>query len=82
MAFVAVTLAALAAIGLVIVRRRRFRRRRLRLSAGRAVPWLGSSYSRAHSATVMAWHDHPDLAWYLAGVALVAGAALVVASWG
>jgi hypothetical protein len=29
----------------------------------------------------MAWHDHPDLAWYLAGVALVAGAALVVASW-
>ena len=79
-AFLGVTVAAVAATALVI-RRRRSRRRRLRLPVRRALAWLGSSYPRAHTATVMAWRDHPDAAWYLAGVALVAGAALVVASW-
>ena len=66
-AFLGVTVAAIA---LVVRRRRR-----------RALPWLGASYSRAHSATLVAWHDHPDLVWYLAGIALVAGWVLVVASW-
>jgi hypothetical protein len=78
-AFLGVTVAAIA---LVVRRRRRSWRRRLRLPVRRALPWLGASCSRAHTATLMAWHDHPDLAWYVAGVALVAGAALVVASWG
>ena len=44
-------------------------------------PRLGTSYARAQSATLLAWRDHPDLAWYVAGGALVAGAALVVAGW-
>jgi hypothetical protein len=44
-------------------------------------PRLGSTYARAHSATLLAWRGHPDLAWYVAGGALVAGAALVVAGW-
>jgi len=45
-------------------------------------PRVGASYARAHSATLLAWRAHPDLAWYVAGGALVAGAALVVAGWG
>jgi hypothetical protein len=81
-AFLGVTVAAVAAIALVILRRRRSRRLRRGLPVSRALPWLGASYARAHSATLTTWHDHPDLVWYLAGVALVAGAALVVASWG
>jgi MYXO-CTERM domain-containing protein len=56
-----------------LVRRRRFS---LRLR-----PRLGSSYARAHSATIVAWHEHPALVWYLAGGALVAGAALLAAGW-
>ena len=42
-------------------------------------PRLGSPYTRAQSATLLAWREHPDLAWYVAGGALVAGTALVVA---
>jgi hypothetical protein len=41
-------------------------------------PRIGASYARAQSATLLAWRAHPDLAWYVAGGALVAGAALVV----
>jgi hypothetical protein len=44
-------------------------------------PRLGASYARAHSATLVAWHDHPNFVWYVAGGALVAGAALVAAGW-
>jgi hypothetical protein len=55
--------------------------RRLRLSV-RVRPRVGASYARAQSAALVAWHEHPDLAWYVAGGALVAGAALVVAGWG
>ena len=54
--------------------------RRLRFSM-RLRPRLGSSYARAHSATLLAWHEHPALVWYVAGGALVAGAALLVAGW-
>jgi hypothetical protein len=54
--------------------------RRRRRSLARLVPRprIGASYARAHSATVLAWRAHPDIAWYVAGGALVAGAALVV----
>ena len=45
-------------------------------------PRVGASYARAQSATLLAWRGHPDLAWYVAGGALVAGAALLVAGWG
>jgi hypothetical protein len=45
-------------------------------------PRLGSSYVRAQSATLLAWRDHPDLAWYVAGGALAVGAGLAVAGWG
>jgi hypothetical protein len=61
----------LGALGLLLLVRRR------RLS-GRLRPRLGSSYERAHTATLLAWHEHPALVWYVAGGALVAGAALVV----
>ena len=44
-------------------------------------PRLASSYARAHSATLLAWHDHPNFVWYVAGGTLVAGAALVAAGW-
>jgi len=43
---------------------------------------VGASYVRAHSATLLAWRGHPDLAWYVAGGALAVGAGLVVAGWG
>jgi hypothetical protein len=43
---------------------------------------IGSSYGRAHAATLLAWRAHPDLAWYVAGGALAVGAGLVVAGWG
>jgi hypothetical protein len=45
-------------------------------------PRVGSSYSRAQSAALLAWRGHPDLAWYVAGGALAVGAGLVVAGWG
>ena len=56
-----------------------WRRRIRRPSLPRAR--LASSYARAHSATLVAWYDHPNLVWYVAGGALVAGAALVAAGW-
>ena len=66
----------LAACGLAFfVRRRGLPVRRL-TSLPR--PRLGSSYARAPSAALVVWRAHPDLAWYVAGGALVAGAALVV----
>ncbi|HYZ75963.1 MAG TPA: hypothetical protein VE596_01195 [Gaiellaceae bacterium] len=80
-AFLGVAVAAVAAAALVILRRRRSLRRRRGVWARRALPWLGSSYARAHSGTLMAWRDHPGIAWYVAGAALVPGAALVVSSW-
>jgi uncharacterized protein (TIGR03382 family) len=58
-------------LGLAVLVRRRRALARLR-------PRLGSSYERAHSVTLLAWHDHPTLVWYFAGGVLVAGAALVV----
>ena len=61
----------LGALGLLLLVRRR------RLSV-RLRPRLGSSYERAHSATLGTWHEHPALVWYVAGGALVAAAALVV----
>jgi hypothetical protein len=45
-------------------------------------PRVGASYARAHSATLLAWRGHPDMAWYVAGGALAVGAGLVVAGWG
>jgi hypothetical protein len=66
--------AVLAALGLAFL----VRRRRL---AVRLRPRLGSSYARAHSAAVLAWHEHPDLAWYVAGGALAVGVGLAVAGW-
>ena len=54
------------------------RRRRRSLARLVSRPRIGASYARVHSATVLAWRAHPDLAWYVAGGALVAGAALVV----
>jgi hypothetical protein len=78
-------IAVLAVGGLAfLVRRRRPSVRRLRRLVRRPSvprPRLGSSYARAHSATLLAWRAHPDLAWYVAGGALVAVAALVVAGW-
>ena len=75
--------AVLALGGLALLGRSRSRRPPLtrRPSLPRPRPRLGSTYARAHSATVLAWRGHPDLAWYVAGGALVAGAALVVAGW-
>jgi hypothetical protein len=75
-------IAVLAASGLAFLVRRR-RRSAWRLTGlvrrpSLPRPRLGASYARAHSATVLAWRAHPDLAWYVAGGALVAGAALVV----
>jgi LPXTG-motif cell wall-anchored protein len=63
--------------GLVLLVRRR--RRSLRRLVTRPRPRIGASYSRAHSATLLAWRAHPDLAWYLAGGALAVGAGLAVA---
>jgi MYXO-CTERM domain-containing protein len=56
----------------------RRRRRSLRRLVTRPRPRIGASYARAQSATLLAWRAHPDLAWYVAGGVLVAGAALVV----
>jgi hypothetical protein len=84
MAVGGIALVALAALAL-LVRRRRPPVRRLRGRVPRPSfprPRLGTSYARAHSATLLAWRAHPDLAWYVAGGALVAGAALVIAGWG
>jgi len=64
-------------LGLAVLVRRRRALVRLRLR-----PRLGSSYERAHSATLLAWHDHPALVWYFAGGVLVAGAALAVVGRG
>ena len=74
---------AVLAVGLlaVLVRARR-RRPPLARRPSLPRPRVGPSYARAHSATILAWRAHPDLAWYVAGGALVAGAALVVAGWG
>ena len=72
-------IAVLAAGGLAFLVRRRGRSPR-RLS-GLPRPRLGPSYARAQSATLLAWHGHPDLAWYVAGGALAVGAGLLVAGW-
>ena len=45
-------------------------------------PRLAPSYARAHATILVFWRRHPDLAWYVAGGALAAGGALVVAGWG
>jgi len=66
--------AALAALGLAVLLRRR-------LPAVRVRPRLGFSYERAHTATLVAWHEHPDLVWYVAGGALAVGAGLAIAGW-
>ena len=68
--------------GLALLVRRRHSRPPLVRRPSLPRPGLGSSYARAHSATLLAWRGHPDLAWYVAGGALVAGAALLVAGWG
>ena len=68
--------------GLALLVRGRGRRPPLARRPSLPRPRLGSTYARAHSATILAWRGHPDLAWYVAGGALVAGAALVVAGWG
>jgi hypothetical protein len=44
-------------------------------------PRVGASYARAHSATLTAWREHPDLAWYVGGGVLAVGAGLLVAGW-
>jgi hypothetical protein len=72
-AYGAVIFVAVAGIGLRIKRRRL--RRRHALARARL------SYARAHSATLTVWHGHPDLPWYVAGAALVAGATIVITSW-
>ena len=67
--------------GLALLVRGRGRRPPLARRPSLPRPRLGSTYARAHSATLLVWRGHPDLAWYVAGGALVAGAALVVAGW-
>jgi hypothetical protein len=64
----------LGALGLLLLVRRR------RLSV-RLRPRLGSPSQRAHSVTVLAWREHPDLAWYVAGGVLAVCAGLAVAGW-
>ena len=68
--------------GLALLVRGRGRRPPLARRRSLPRPRLGSTYARAHSATLMAWRGHPDLAWYVAGGALAVGAGLVVAGWG
>lgn len=68
--------------GLALLGRRRRSRPPLARRPSLPRPRIGWSYSRAQSAAILAWRGHPDLAWYVAGGALVAGAALVVAGWG
>ena len=74
--------AVLALGGLALLGRNRSRRPPLTRRPSLPRPRVGSTYARAHSATLLAWRGHPDLAWYVAGGALVAGAALVAAGWG
>jgi MYXO-CTERM domain-containing protein len=80
-AFGGFALFAVAALAFLLRRRRPPLRRLTGLVRRPSLPRPrpGPSYARAHSATLAAWRHHPDLAWYLAGGALVAGAALVVA---
>lgn len=66
--------------GLALLGRRRGRRPPLARSPSLPRPRIGAS--RAHSATLLAWRTHPDLAWYLAGGTLAVGAGLLVAGWG
>ena len=73
-AYAGVVFVAVAGIGLRIMRRRRWRRRSL-LARSRL------AFARAHSVSVTTWHEHPDLAWYVAGTVLVTGAVLVIGSW-
>ena len=68
--------------GLALLVRRRRSRPPLVRRPSLPRPRVGWSYARVQSATVLAWRGHPDLAWYVAGGALVAGAALVAAGWG
>ena len=68
-------------LGLLVLLLRRRSRPPLARRPSLPRPRVGSTYARAHSATLLAWRGHPDLAWYVAGGALVAGAALVVAGW-
>jgi hypothetical protein len=74
--------AVLAVGGLALLVRGRGRRPPLARPRSLPRPRVSSTYARAHSAAILAWRGHPDLAWYVAGGALVAGAALVVAGWG
>jgi MYXO-CTERM domain-containing protein len=71
----------LAALAFLVRRRRRSMRSLVRRPA-LPRPRIGASYVRAQSATLLAWRQHPDLAWYVAGGALAVGAGLVVAGWG
>ena len=68
--------------GLVLLDWGRVRRSLLPRRPSVPRPRVGASYARAHSAAFMALREHPDLAWYVAGGALVAGASLLVAGWG
>jgi hypothetical protein len=68
--------------GLALLGRGRSRRPPLTHRPSLPRPRVGPTYARAHSATLLAWRDHPDLAWYVAGGALAVGAGLVVAGWG
>jgi hypothetical protein len=74
--------AVLALGGLALLGRSRSRRPPLARRPSLPRPRVGSTYARAHSATLLAWRQHPDLAWYVAGGALAVGAGLVVAGWG
>jgi hypothetical protein len=74
--------AVLALGGVVLLGGRRSRRPPLSRRPSLPRPRVATTYARAHSATLLAWRGHPDLAWYVAGGALVAGAALVAAGWG
>jgi hypothetical protein len=73
-AYAGVIFLAVVGIGLRIKRRRRWRRRHL-LARSRL------AFARAHSVSVATWHEHPDLAWYVAGTVLVTGAVVVIGSW-
>jgi hypothetical protein len=72
----------LSAGGLALLARRRRPRPPLVRRPSLPRPRIGWSYARAQSATLLAWRDHPDVAWYVAGGALAVGAGLVVAGWG
>jgi hypothetical protein len=67
--------------GLALLSRGRGRRPPLSRRPSLRRPRLGPSYARAQSATLLAWREHPDLAWYVAGGALAVGAGLLVAGW-